>query len=682
LEGATVIVCEDGPGKRLVLKALAAGGLDRLDLMPGTTLTEDTRLFARQELGLEASGWTEAGLAVMVNPVPVSYDQTASLALRSKIYPCGRAVWIEGAEPGAELLVSDDSSIPLGQGLADTGAARITLTDPVPAGTGGVRVVQQAPPGFPALTGVPSVTGAATLLLPVEAGDSLPVPTIGDPQPVGCDAVVVIGGVVDGAIVTIERSDTSAAETVAFDLPALTVRLSQPLSATGGSLAVRQAIGPRCAVGPSDPRRADYGPAITPPQPKPSPPCGGASFLHVGDLKPGALVAIDLGGTVYRGQASPLGSDQVFELAPMAPGQPISVVQAACGLASAPGATVVGPLVEMATPQVARTLFDCARVVRVTGLTPGSMVRILSHASGQHKQVSALHWARSSSIAIPVNPFLIEGAFVRAEATGCGAVAIASEAVRVETAPAVAQVPILAAVATLRFVAVDAIPGARVKIHVSPDGSANPDFEQIGEGLIDPHNNRVPLKRALADGELVFAVQEMCTATSRPGPVFKVVPGEKRFSTGGQTWPVSNEPDVPGVVWVLGDLLCRVDGLFQFYALFENFAKASSADIVAGVTLPLPGSGNFGAFVDVTLCGADPDNPNNMILIVQGHLARDSAKRELHCAAFRDPLAWIEVLKSTPTFNWMVAISNFPDLPGPDDGEESENKEPSPPPSP
>jgi|GEM_PF-5816247 len=661
LEGATIKVCEDGPGKRLVLKAVAGGGLDRLDLLPGTTLTPNARLFALQDLGTEASGWTEPGLAVMVNPAPASYAQTAPLAIRSKIYPCGGAVWIDGSEPGSEVIVSDDSAIQLGQGIAGAGAARITLTNPIPAGFGGVQVLQRAPPGFPPLAGTPGVTAAATLTLPVPAGAALPIPSIGDPQPVGCDAVLVIRGVLDGAKVTIERSDTGIDETAVFDLPSLTVRLSRPLSAAPGSLAVRQAIAPRCEVQPSDARKASYGPTVAPPQPRPSPPCGGASFLHVADVKPGMLVDIDVGGTVYRGQASPTGSDQVFELAPMAPGQPVSVVQSACGLPSAAGTTVVGPLVETAPPKIARALFDCARVVRVTGVTPGSMVRLIANSFGQDKDISAIHWASSDSIAMPVSPFLIAGNFIRAEASGCGAVSVSSETVKVEAGPDVAPVPVLAAVATLRFVIVDAIPGAMVRIYLSPDGSAHPGFEQIGEGCVDPHNNRVPVKRPLVDGEMVYAVQEMCTATSRPGPVFKVVPGEKRFSTGGKTWPVANEPDVPGVVWVLGELLCRVDGLFHFYGTFENTAEASSADILAWTTLPLPGGASFGASVERLLSGTDIDNPNNKILIVGGHLAKDSDQRKLHCGAFRDPLIWLEVLKSTAKFDWRVAISNFPE---------------------
>ena len=681
LPGATIIVSEGAPDDRIVLKAVAPGGYARLALLPGTKLTAGARLFVRQELD-EASGWTESALAQLVGTAPTSYGDLVPLSFRSKVYPCGGALWLSGATPGSEVVIATESGALLGSGLANEGEARINLAQDIPFGAGHVQAHERAPAGMPGLGGVVVHASESILALPVPAGSRLPPPVIGEPAPLGCDATLVIRNVVDGATVTVERPNEGIVETARFDLSALTLILQSPLAAGGGSLTVTQAIGPRCAVEPSEAVKVDFGPAAQPGAPKPSPPCGGSSFLHVTNLKPGAAIAIDVGGTVYRGHVTLAGTRQTFELGPMAEGQAISVVQSACGLDSEPGTTVVGPNLAVDQPLVAEPLYQCARVVRVTGVTPGAMVRVFSKGQRGESQISAAVWCAGNSVAVPVTPYLKEGRDIRAEVTACGALPVSSPSVKVKATPEVLPVSIEQPFATQERVVVDAIPGAKVTVF-SRGVAESADPEQIGEGLIDPVEKAIRLTRPLVENESLFAIQQICGQISRIVHTVEVKAGEHKFVLPSKkTWYVANEPEVEGVVWEIGELTCRIDGSFEFFGLFENLADKSYVDVTARVQLDLGASGPFGAVLDIMLAGADPEEPNNAILVAQGYEARDTATRSGVYPPFRNTATWLQVLAATPGFAWEVAVRNFPEFEENEEQDGEDDDDSPPPPSP
>ena len=265
LPGATVVVCENAPGGPTVVKALAEGGRVRLDLLPGITLTANASLFAMQSLGAEDSPWTDGTLATQVLALPKDYAGTAPLAIQTQIFPCGQAVWVEGALPGA-VVVLRQGGFTLGEGVADEGIARLVLAQGI-SGSDQVSAVQHAPAGSPSLSGAPTPTLAPVLSFPVAEHEQLPQPSVSKPGPVGCDASFVIGDVIEGARVTIERVSEGFTESALFDLPALTYLLGTPLSPAGGKLEISQSVWMRCGFPASDPLVIEFPPAQTPANP-------------------------------------------------------------------------------------------------------------------------------------------------------------------------------------------------------------------------------------------------------------------------------------------------------------------------------------------------------------------------------------------------------------------------------
>ena len=197
LPGATVVVCEDAPGGPTIIKALAEGGRVRLDLLPGTTLNANARLFAMQSLDAEDSPWTDGNLATRVLALTKDYAGTTPLAIQTQILPCGQAVWVEGALPGALVVLRQGSST-LGEGVADEGVARLELAQGISGGNQ-VSAFQHAPAGSPSLSGASTPTSAPVLSFPVADHQQLSQPSVSKPGPAGCDASFVIRDVIEGA---------------------------------------------------------------------------------------------------------------------------------------------------------------------------------------------------------------------------------------------------------------------------------------------------------------------------------------------------------------------------------------------------------------------------------------------------------------------------------------------------
>lgn len=669
LPGATIHVREGSPIGSPVAKVVASGGRDRINLLPGVTLSAGRQLFVAQELG-ETSNWTQPNLAEFVGWPPIDWAKTPAPWYRSRPHCCGRAVWLSGCVPGAELTVAS-GGISHAHGPVNEGEARVRLNAPFPASSVAITATQAAPAGAPPLSGAPVPAPATLHPLPVPSGAALPQPIVGEPMPMGCDSALVIRGVVDGAEVTIARVTEGIVETALFDLDSLTVILGSRLDPGGGRIDVTQAVATRCDVQASPVRAVDFAPVLKPPAPSPKPPCGGSAFLWITDLKPGAEIAIDVAGTVYRAMVSPAATEQLFELEPMNQGDVISVVQTACGVDSDAGITEVRPAEAAGPPKLIGPLFECARIVRVVGVVPGALVRIIANGPSGQSAISPFKWSAGTSIAIEVSPSLIEGQDIYAEQVACAGPAMFSDPpLPVEDLPTPLPVEIAFAFATQRSVTVVALPGALVRIFTGRD-----QIEEIGWGLVDPENDRIWVKRPLVEGEYLFAMQEICAMTSAEGPAYAVKPGERVFELApAKHWPVTSEAPGHDVTWLEGKLVCRINGDYRFFCKFQNTAEKSTADIDATVKLTHPAGLSWGTHVTMFLAAADKNDPTNQVILAKGFKAEDADTTTGVQPQWYEPARWIEVLNANASFDWIVATWTIPESEvddadeGPDEG--------------
>ncbi|MBO3095469.1 hypothetical protein [Cellulomonas dongxiuzhuiae] len=670
--GATVVVRDGSPTGPDLVKSSVGGGRDRVPLLPGVQLSPGRALFVAQIDAFDTSPWTSPHLAEVVGPPPVDWAKVPPPWFRSQVFACGRAVWVEGCVPGAQVSISV-GALPLGQAVADEGRARARLGTGFPAGLV-ARATLSAPPGAPGIVGAPVSTTTPVRALPVPSGAELPAVVVGPPRPEGCDTSIVVAGVVDGAEVTVDRADEGIVEVALFDLDSLSLRLGTPLDPRGGRLTVAQAVSARCEVRPSPPVTVEWGPATQPPTPTPRPPCGGSPFLYVENLKGGAALTIDVGGTVFRTVVPPATTATVFEVAPMAEGVTVSVTQQACGLASQPGVTTVGPGMVSQPPTVAGPLLRCARVVRVTGVTPGALVRVHARGVAGSSPISPWVWTGSTSVAIEVSPSLVEDDEVSAEQTVCGGGPVTSDRPEVVQAlPDLLPVEIAFAFATQRSVTVVALPGALVRVFRRVTG------EEIGWGLVDPENDRVRVDAPLVEGEVLFAVQHLCNQRSEDGPDHRVRPGRRTFLLPQpKTWPVTSEPVGHDVTWRECALECRIDGVYTLRGLFENTAEGSSADIDASVRLTHPSGWQLERTMTLLLAADNDSNASNDLLKQKGYTSMVDRTWPGLEPTFRRPDVWSLVLDATATFQWLVALSTFPESEADDVDEDKDPPPPSP----
>ncbi|MGR0220137.1 hypothetical protein [Agromyces sp. ZXT2-6] len=512
----------------------------------------------------------------------------------------------------------------------------------------------------------------------MEPGAQLPQVVLRGSAPRGCDASMVIGGVVDGALVTIDRVSEGLSESAAFDLESLTYVLSSPLDSGGGELTVVQSLIGGCEVEASEPVGVRFGPAQAPGRPALQPPCEGSPFLWVEGLRGGADIEIEADGTVFHARVAPGGNAQRFDVTGLRAGATVSVTQSMCGLVSEPGTVTVGPRPAGADHRPVGPLFACARVVRVVGVTPGALVRVAARGALGEYFLSPWVWSPTDRIAVEVTPGLVEGDVVFAVQVACGggpSRSVSDEPV--EPLPDVQPPEIAFGFSSRRSVTVVALPGALVRVFRRRDGAE----EEIGRGLVDPEHDRVPVGEPLEEGEELFATQEICDIRSEHGPEYRVRPGQRVFSMGApKVRPVTSEPPGHDITWFEGRLQCSIDGESRFVGRFRNTAENSTADIHAGVTIRHPSGFRFGVSGDVFLTAENDDHPTNKLWMAKGYRPDGEISIKRPQPAWRDPAQWSIVLDSQATFEWVQALSTFPESEA-DDGEEDDEKAPNPPPS-
>ena len=119
VRGADVVV-ETKSGKRVAVGQAGGSGVDDVALTIAA-LERGQALVARQKLGVDASPPSPEQLSIVVGPAPAVGD-LGFIGARSHLYPCGQALWLTGAYPGATVEVEFSGGVQ-GRATAEPGWA-------------------------------------------------------------------------------------------------------------------------------------------------------------------------------------------------------------------------------------------------------------------------------------------------------------------------------------------------------------------------------------------------------------------------------------------------------------------------------------------------------------------------------------------------------------------------------
>ena len=655
LPGATVVARTIGPHPRDIAKDIVSGGRDRLTLFAGVKLEDKDRILVRQVLGAEQSAWTPDHLGVPVGKPPTDHAALAPLAFKSRLWECGTRVWVKGAVPGAQVVITGPGGVLASGRATEGGDARLQLVASLPGPAQSIDAHQEAPAGFPPLAGTPKKTSQQVEKLPAGSGQKLPPPMLGGDPPQGCDPSVLVAGVFDGAEVTILRRSDGSSETSTFDYDRLNFILATPLSNAGDKLEIVQAM-PRCREHlPSEPLRVDVAPAAKPGTPTLLPPCADSVDVFVSNLDPGALVTLRYKNQDYRGMVPPSASSFVFRLAPLAAHETITARQERCGLPSDDGVVTV-PGVNMIfalAPDLIEPLVGCAGVVRVTAI-PGAWVQLWAAESGGATPISNQVFATSDSLRIEVTPYLHEGQEVWLSYLLCGGgVWTESRHHTVGGTPDVGPANItLPLIEGTTSVTVDAIPGASINVYAITGMPIQ--VEHIGSGFVDPLAKSVGLTRPLTQRDLVYAEQRMCSGRPGVGAARTVLPSVRQFSLGMPLKRLSHRNDPKPLVCQSALVTLRHNSGWEFTAFLENQEEQSDCSFDLQFKLEAVSS----AFAAV-LPGDLSAKGSTTGLALHGIPSSNTFSRQDHFAAFTNPSYWEEVLSATQKFEMSVAWQDY-----------------------
>jgi hypothetical protein len=653
--GATVFAKAAGPNPRDLAKSVVSGGRNRIQLLPGAKLQPKDVILVRQAEGGVQSDWTPEHLGVPVGPAPVDDASLAPLAFKSRVWECGRRLWLKGAAPGAKVVVSHSSGVIASGRATESGDARMALSAAMPAANNTITAHQGASPAFPPLPGTPKKTSATVEPLPVPTGDELPPPSLGGPPPKGCDTSIMIAGVYDGAEVTILRRSDGSTETSTFDLDRLNFVLGTPLSSQGDKLEIRQAMRECRERRPSDPLHVDVAPARKPGTPALMAPCPGSVDVFVTNLEGGCLVKVTYKGKTYRGTVPPSATSFVCRLPTLEATETITAVQERCGLVSDPGSTTVPGISFSAglLPDLVEPLFGCARVVRARAM-PGAWLQVWVRTPLGPMPISNQVFATKDSVRIHVAPYLHEGQEVFLTFLLCaGAAWVESPSHVVAAAPHVGPVNIVVPpIENTSSVTVDAVPGAAVKVFAITGMPIK--VELIGSGHVDPLARHIGLTRLLTPKDVVHAAQWLCSERPGVGGLRTVLPSVRHFSLVAPKSRLSTRNDPKPVVLVTANVTLRHNGVYQFTAFVEN--QETEADCSVDVQFSL--SGVSAPFTRVLSADLSAKNGKGG-LALKGVPSSDSLFDQKTFDGFMDPGYWEQVLGATGTFDFLVAWKDY-----------------------
>jgi len=576
IPGASIaIVSLSRPGIGLLAKGTSSSGAARLALEPGVRLNEKDRLIAMQSFGGEESAPPSDALALPVAPAPKSSAGLPNPTFLSHLWEFGRALQVGGVVPGAIVTIASSSGI-LGEGTADEGLARINLSSALPAG--GSQIVAEAgsPLGFAFTATPPLKTQGVVNTLPVPAGARLPMPSNPQsPDPAGCDPAVLIGGVFDGATVTVTLSRDGIPDARVFDLDQLWFVLAKPLDSAGDRLEVTQSL-PRTERIESNPLTIISGAAPTPQPPIVFSPCPGSEWVAVSGLLAGADLELKINGQSFdAGRAT--GTEANIRVPPMPPGAEIKVKQQRCGL-SATTTVTSSPLIALQEPEIGDRPLQCASGVRVVSATPGALLEIRAQRraspSAPIRTISPQMVVSAPEMIVPVMPALSVGDEIWVAQLTCTPPWTESLRHAVDDIPPLdAPDIIFPPVIGERSLRVSAIAGATVEVFLWV-GDGPRAF--LGAGPVYPNADRVPIYRPFVPGARVVVLQRLCSHFSQLSqPSEPALPGVRTFELPvGKTltFPSQSGHDVrcaatgaPAVT-----MTCRVDGTWSCTANVTN----------------------------------------------------------------------------------------------------------------
>lgn len=679
LPGATIMVRAIGPSPRDIAKGQAKGGRDRVGLLPGVTLGRKDLLLVLQEEGGEQSKWTPDHLGMPVGAAPEDHDDLSPLAIRTRLLQCGARVWITGASPGALVRLFEGATL-LGQGQAtERGDIQVDLASGLSGVGQSISASQSAPPGFPALAGFPATTSRQIEHLPVTAGQALPTPFIIGAPPQACDPVLRIGGLLDGAEVTVLHRLDASRETWVTSLDRLTALLGRPLDADD-ELEITQAM-PKCGREwpPSEPLRVKVAPAAKPGGPEVTPPCPGATEAIADKLLGGAIVRATYEGVTYRGMTPPNATSMAVQIGvPMETGKTLEVTQERCALTSDPGvATVQAGFSAAIPPDIVGPLYECARVIRIIA-PPKSRVVVWSEGPGGPTPITGMVLVRGNSVQLAVNPYLHEGQELWLDYLLCGTTEWKSSAhhwvgERQHLEPANIRLPL---VEGTWGVTVEAVPGAAVDIFALRGMPIT--VEKIGSGFVDPMSMRIGLTRPPTTKELVYAVQWMCTERPGVGAMSPVLPAVHAFSLGASLKRNSNVNNPKPLVCHAAQVVLRHDGGYEFTADVENQETEADADFdlqfsLVGTSPPygLVGEGQLSRKHDKDGIGPTPEG-----LATKGVPFRRTFSWPGSSDLLRDPVFWKSVVEASHKFEFFIAWDHNKGYPEEPDKEDPDDPAP------
>ncbi|MFD9335034.1 hypothetical protein ACFWBF_11610 [Streptomyces sp. NPDC060028] len=658
---AQVLVRTDDAAATVVAKGTSQGGRDLVPLVV-PKLKAGQRLIAQQIVNGVPGDWTAGPKAVVVGAAPTSHAQLPQLAFASTPYSCGMALWLTGAAPGALVSVADGPTT-LGTARAgNSGGAVVGITAAVPflpsPGTT-IRAAQSAPPGFPPLTGAAHIASADSVAVPVEP---LPAPSLESPLPMGCESTLFIGGVIDGAQVTVERKSDNMKWTATFPYSRLPFTLSEPFPPTGDRISVTQTLHAQCRHHPSEAAFADIAAAHQPDPIAVEAPCAGSTSVHLENLRPGATLTISVegqGSLKYLVPPERTEWDAPVKVLPAH--KHLTATLEVCGFSTA---TTVSILDEdpAPPPQILGDLFSCGRALSV-GTRPGAYLEVWADAGAGPAQISERVHAKRAVTTVGVFPYLTTAQKVWVRQLACGGGWLDSTP-PVDVKPSPQLVPVelrdpvegQKAVLPLGFVS-----GAHITVWAAPRNGGSDEL--IGERDATRADPVIGLTRRLTADDTVWAVQESCGERSVRNPRYDVIQGIKRFVLSPPKQQSSGRSASGKIIVHSAELICRfLDGSWLLVADVENTEPGYDCSLLLEAKLSLLPPMLFGGTLDIDVAAAG-GLPSG--LQSKGYPSRWTGKtRVKQEPKLQDLPFWLNVLNATAAWQLVPAWSNHMPEPG------------------
>lgn len=501
LTGATVDIFMDGVR---VGSGTAAWADEVIPLAPGVTLQPGASITATQSLGDERSLPSAPVIVRGRSPIP-------PVRFVSHLWACGRCLFLEEVIPGAVVHVLANGAV-RGETTAVDTTARVGLNQPL--------ALHDRVQAYQIACGIKGpVTEAYLPDPPIPSGERrLPPPVVSGPLK-ACQRAVAIGQVREGSQVTLERTD-GPIQQACFDLSGLWFPVNPPLR-EGEVVTARQTFVQGEGCGEPSPQSAPITVESTEPVPVPAivgPLCAGGLEVTVTGMVPGARVRIVCDGSDELGVGeAPNVSFDFWLPRPLEGGSAITAQQCLCDIWSAPSdvVEVIEQPAALSIPVIPGPLVECATCLRLTHLTPGAAVAVLSTAlSGP---IASAHvYAEEAEITLwwP----LIAQDRVSAVQIACGRTSDESEVAEVHGMPALVtpsvQSPLYAGAMSIDVT--DVIPGATVDVYVNSMWRATQTATET--------SIRIYFPTALKLEDAVSARQRMCGAVTELGRPVVVAP--------------------------------------------------------------------------------------------------------------------------------------------------------------